>query len=48
MSLHHKDQLDNTVYGNNLFVVRFEVVTAVVMKSSVFWDIMSYSPLKVN
>jgi hypothetical protein len=28
--------------------VRFEVLTAVVMKSSIFWDIMLCSPLKVN
>jgi hypothetical protein len=28
--------------------VRFEVLTAVVMKSSIFWDITPYNPLKVN
>jgi hypothetical protein len=28
--------------------VGFEVLTAVVMKSSIFWDIMLYSPLEVN
>jgi hypothetical protein len=28
--------------------VGFEVIIAVVMKSSVFWDITPYSPLKVN
>jgi hypothetical protein len=28
--------------------VGFEVLTAVVMKSSIFWDIMPRSPLKVN
>jgi hypothetical protein len=28
--------------------VGFEVLTAVVMNSSVFWDIMPCSPLKVN
>jgi hypothetical protein len=28
--------------------VEFKVLTAVVMKSSVFWDIMPCSPLKVN
>jgi hypothetical protein len=26
----------------------FEVLTEVVMKSSVFWDVKPYSPLKVN
>jgi hypothetical protein len=26
----------------------FEVLTAIIMKSSVFWDITPYSPLKVN
>jgi hypothetical protein len=30
------------------FFVGFEVLTAVVMKSSIFWDITSCSPLKVN
>jgi hypothetical protein len=29
-------------------VVGFEVFTAVVMKSAVFWDITACSPLKVN
>jgi hypothetical protein len=29
-------------------IVGFEVLTAVVMKSSTFWDITSCSPLKVN
>jgi hypothetical protein len=28
--------------------VRFEVLTAVVMKSTIFWDITPCSPLKVN
>jgi hypothetical protein len=28
--------------------LRFDVLTAVAMKSSLFWDIMAYSPLKVN
>jgi hypothetical protein len=28
--------------------VGFEVLTAVVMKSSIFWDVMPCSPLKVN
>jgi hypothetical protein len=31
-----------------LFEIGFEVLTTVVMKSSVFWDIMLYSLLKVN
>jgi hypothetical protein len=26
----------------------FEVLTAVVMKSTIFWDIMRYSPLRAN
>jgi hypothetical protein len=29
-------------------LVGFEVVTAVVMKSTLFWDITPYSPLKVS
>jgi hypothetical protein len=28
--------------------VGFEVLTAVLMKSSVFWDVTPFSPLKVN
>jgi hypothetical protein len=28
--------------------VKFEVLTAVVMKSAIFWDIMPCNPLKVN
>jgi hypothetical protein len=28
--------------------VGFEVLTAVVMKSSVIWDVMLYNPLKVS
>jgi hypothetical protein len=32
----------------NLKVAGFEVITAVVKKSSTFWDITPYSPLKVN
>jgi hypothetical protein len=28
--------------------VGFEVLTAVVMKSSIFWDIRPWSPLKIN
>jgi hypothetical protein len=31
-----------------VLIVRFEVLTAVIMKSTIFWDIMPYSPLKVN
>jgi hypothetical protein len=30
-----------------LLVVKFEVLTAVVMKSSIFWDISPCSPLKI-
>jgi hypothetical protein len=38
------------MYMNRKFlvVVGFGVLTAVVMKSTIFWDIMSCSPLKVN
>jgi hypothetical protein len=32
----------------NPHYVGFEVLTVVVMKCSVFWDIMPYIPLKVN
>jgi hypothetical protein len=31
-----------------LIRVAFKVLTAVIMKSSIFWDIMPCSPLKVN
>jgi hypothetical protein len=33
---------------DRLVIVGFEVLTAVVMKSSIFWDITPCSPLKVN
>jgi hypothetical protein len=32
----------------NIFHVRFQVLTVEVMKSSILWDIMPCSPLKVN
>jgi hypothetical protein len=35
-------------YEKNNNVVEFEVLTAVVMKSSVFWDITVCSPLQVR
>jgi hypothetical protein len=34
--------------ANITFYVGFKVLTAVVMKSSVFWDITSCSPVKVD
>jgi hypothetical protein len=30
------------------FTIGFQILTAVVMKSSVFWEMTPYSPLKVN
>jgi hypothetical protein len=36
-----------TVYSNTFNVV-FEVLTVVLMKSSILWDITLCSPLKVN
>jgi hypothetical protein len=36
-----------TLIINGIYV-GFEVLTAVVMKSSVFWDITQYNSLKVN
>jgi hypothetical protein len=33
---------------NYIMTVRFEVVTGVVMNSSVFWDIVPYSPFKIQ
>jgi hypothetical protein len=33
---------------NSSVDVGFEVLTAVVMKSTVFWDVTPYSPLEVN
>jgi hypothetical protein len=37
-----------TLYLNNYKHVQFGILTAVTMKSSVFWDITSCSPLKVH
>jgi hypothetical protein len=34
--------------GQSKVNVGFEALIAVVMKSTVFWDIMRYSPLKVK
>jgi hypothetical protein len=31
-----------------LYYIGLEVLTAVLMKSSIFWDLIPYSPLKVN
>jgi hypothetical protein len=36
------------IHVGQLYLLGFEVVTAVVMKSSIFWDITPYSPLKVS
>jgi hypothetical protein len=36
------------VEGNVLGFVEFEVITAVVMKSIIFWDMAPRSPLSVN
>jgi hypothetical protein len=57
VSLHHKDSVKSH-YSNivitdiiiiiNIVVVRFEVLTAVIIKNSVLWDVMAYNPLKVN
>jgi hypothetical protein len=33
---------------NEILLVRFEVLTAVFMESTIFWDIKPCSPLKVN
>jgi hypothetical protein len=35
-------------WTNGRMFVGFEVLTAVVMKSTIFWDITLCSPLKVN
>jgi hypothetical protein len=41
-------QLDGVTSTRKNVFVRFEVLTAVVMKSTIFWDITPCSPLKVN
>jgi hypothetical protein len=38
----------DTQWGQIFFYVGFEVLTAVVMKNTIFWDITPCSPLKVN
>jgi hypothetical protein len=40
--------LHSLAFSNMIKIVRFEVLTAVVMKSSIFWDITSCSSFKVN
>jgi hypothetical protein len=32
----------------SIFFVGFEVLTAVIMRNSIFWDVTPFSPLKVN
>jgi hypothetical protein len=39
---------DISEYLNVCLFQEFEVLTPVVMKSSVFWELTPYSPLKVN
>jgi hypothetical protein len=34
--------------SSNLDLIGFEVLTSVIMKSTIFWDITPYSPLKIN
>jgi hypothetical protein len=36
------------LFNYEYICIRFEVLTAVVMKSSIFWDITPCSPLNVN
>jgi hypothetical protein len=43
-----RDTCINCGVHKQLVSVGFQVLTAVVMKSSIFWDITPYSPLKVN
>jgi hypothetical protein len=40
--------VENSAEIYHIIIVGFEVFTAVVMKSSTFWDITPYIPLKVN
>jgi hypothetical protein len=39
---------ENEKHLNPVRFVGFEVLTAVVVKNSIFWDIAPYSPLKAN
>jgi hypothetical protein len=43
-----EEETKMVVFENGYSCVGFEVFTAVVMKSFVFWDIMPNNPLKVN
>jgi hypothetical protein len=47
MSVFNSSEISETV-SILLNLVGFEVLTAVVMKSTIFWDITPCSPLKVN
>jgi hypothetical protein len=48
-ALHARNHFDSNVYFPRLLChVRYAVLTSVVMKCSIFWDIMPCSPLKVN
>jgi hypothetical protein len=46
--VYHVDMNILGLSENEKYHVGFEILTVVVMKSSVFWDITSYSPLKIK
>jgi hypothetical protein len=46
MEAAHSSEMMITAYQTKRYHVGFEVLTVVVMKSTIFWDIMPCSPLK--
>jgi hypothetical protein len=47
-SIHDVVSCYNIIGSNDMTIVGFEVLTAVVMNTSIFCDIMQLIPLKVN
>jgi hypothetical protein len=41
-------KLENFMHTEILQIVRFEILTAVIMKNTVFWNLMPYSLVEVG
>jgi hypothetical protein len=46
--LHGPERLPHLRATTKITSAGFEVLTVVIMKSSIFWDITPYSPLKID
>jgi hypothetical protein len=48
IKMNHREKCDDTKWSEWIHDTEFEILTAAVMKSTIFWDITQRSPLKVN